>query len=235
MTDLRVLKGGDYSWTNISIDKNVTISNRRDLSKKLKSGEVEAKIQDGEVYTKRRGNNDSDEDNLSFDRLSLSEKKYNIFMEICKLDGNDKTFTQQDAILATQLNKETLKTLGIIDIVKDFSKGIIKLILGGGENDVLTFDFETKEEMKHRKEKHIVEEDTNFWDLSFDLGVDPYKLLKKNPKYHTPESWALKDLESSDSGKSTIENIPVKEGNVLKLPPYELTDKDHKLVWDDKY
>lgn len=228
MTDLRVMKGGDWTWTNIEVDKNVTISNRYNLGEKLKYGEVQAEIRDGEVYTKRNGKDK--EENLTFDRLSLSEKKYNVFMEICKLDGNADNFTQQDAVLATQLNQDTLDKLGIVRVIKDFAKGVVQLVLGNGQNDVLTFDFETENEQNNRKGSYKVEKDTNALDLADKLGISRMKLLDANPEFHTMETLSLKEYDASaDAEITSYEYAHIPAGSILTIP-FKLEN-----CWEDKY
>lgn len=229
MTDLRVLKSGDKTWKNIEINKNVTISNRYDLGEKLQYGEVQATVQDGKVYTKRNG--EGKEENLTFDRLSLSEKKYNIFMEICKLDGDTGNFTQQDAVCATLLNQKMLDKLGIVNVIKDFAKGLVQIVLGNGQNDVLTFDFETEKEMYNRKGTYTVDKQTNAWDLSKQLGVNPYDLLDLNPEYYELETTFARNNPTSDDGKTGLEYCVIFEpGTKLEIPI-----KNYDDCWEDKY
>lgn len=229
MTDLRVMKGGHYTWKKIDIDKNVVISNRYDLSKPLKYGEVEAKIQDEEVYTKRNGDKNG-EVNLTFNRLSLSETKYNVFMEICKQDGNADNFSQQDVVLLTKLNQTELDRIGIVKVIKDFAKGLIQVVLGNGKNDVLTFDFETPKEMYDRKGVYKVRKETNAWDLSNELDIKAFELLDLNPKYYDRETKFARYNPTSDGGRWGLENTIFEVGTTLEIPI-----KNYNQCWEDKY
>lgn len=229
MTDLRVMKSGNITWTNVDVDKNVIITNRYNIGEQLKYGEVQAEIQDGNVQTKRNGNGKTEEI-LNFNRLSLSEKKYTIFMEVCKLDGNASNFTQSDAILATQLNKKELKNLGITQIIKDFTKGVIQIVLGEGKNDVITFDFETEKELQNRKGSYTVPEKTNAFDLAHKLQVDAMDLLDANPEYHTHHTLSTRNGNSSgDSELGAFESVEIPAGVTLNVPI------DTSKCWDNKY
>ena len=229
MTHLRVIKGGEHAWAGIKIDKNVTISNRRENKGPLEYGEFEAKIQNGNVTTKRNGS--GEEETLSFSRVSMSEKKHNVFMEICGLDGLRTNFTQEDAVLATQLSQEKLDELGIVKVVKDFAKGFVQIILGDGKNDVLTFDFETKQEKYNDRGSIKVKEDTNALDLGLELGVDPRDLIDANAELlETVSTKALKNYPaSSEAVYQTYKTTEIDAGMELEVP------LKYDDCWEDNY
>lgn len=209
------------AWKNIDIHQNVRISNRKDLSKPLEYGETQANILDGKVKTSRNGDGTAEE--LFFDRLSLSEQKYNLFNKICALDGDASNLTQGDVVMATKLPKDIMKHLGITKVVTNFAKGVVQFILGSGKNDVLTFDFETKNEKDSRHCVTIKEEEISVLDLARKYGIDPVDFLKENRhikfnKEEEEEFYNFGEEDTQENPDLAEDFLKVCENNTPSVP-----------------
>ena len=132
----------------VTFSRNVEITNYRGREFG-KEGDVQATVKNGAKGVSRRAySNGTGSDLETFD---LNSKRYTIFNELRKLDGNSSDLSEKDLTNADGL----VGKYGITNIRRDKSAGVTTIVCDDGA--VLRFDFETDSEMQARKKKEAVE------------------------------------------------------------------------------
>lgn len=166
----------------VSFARNIKITNysQREMGEK---GDVCATVQNGNRgYAECIYSDGKKSEKLA--SMDLQAKRYIIFDELRRLDGNENDLTEQDLAKADSLIGKN----GVKAVKRDANAGVTTIVCDDGA--VLRFDFETDAEMQTRKAKEAAEAQKK------KAAADAKKAQKQR-----------EDAELHEACKSTLEKV----------------------------
>lgn len=179
---LTVASANEYKNFTVRFDRNTTITNftGRNMGNE---GDIRTVVKNGssgvteKMYSKGKHSGE-------LSTLDLNTKRYQIFDEMRKLDGNANDVSETDFAKA----KSLIGKYGITNVKRDASSGITTIYCNDGA--VLKFDTETDKEMAVRKKQ------------------ETYKAtLKKQAQAEAQKKKEQEAAELHENCKSTLEKV----------------------------